>query len=324
MIRKLSLVSLLILPLVITSFGAEKIANAFVYSGESIFVEGKEIELVDYRITNGKYEVTLRIDGDEYALKEGDSLKIGFEITFFGREDGKLSFAFYISALPCFEELKEAIIYEGKTAHVKNHEIIIESIETQEERVIIFFDGEEFAISKYDKLESEDLHIWLFNTVIGLGNSYAVLKCRFFYRDIEDNLFPEHVLRIPSTKEANCIVIVGREGADHEIADKIAEFLNCEVFYDDQIKESHKMKYNFILIGGPCPPCGKTDPANKITYELVEKGLSQKEYWITGNGSREGFTYFNDPWQYGTDVIVVAGSDREFTWATGENFIEIF
>ena len=324
MIRKSCLVFFLLFILVITSLGAEKRANAFVYRGESIFVEGKEIELVDYRITNEKYEVTLRIDGNEYVLREGESLEIGFEITFFGREDDKLSFVFYISALPCFEELKEAIIYEGKTAHVKNHEIIIESVDTQEDRVIIFFDGEEFFISKYDKLESEDLHIWLFNTVIGLSNPYAVLKCRFFYRDVEENLFPEHVLRIPSTKEANCIVIVGREGADHEIADKIAESLNCEVFYDDQIEESHKMKYNFILIGGPCPPCGKTDPANKITYELVERGLSQKEYWITGNGSREGFTYFHDPWQYGKDVIVVAGSDREFTCATGENFIKIF
>ncbi|MCK4433667.1 MAG: S-layer protein [Methanomicrobia archaeon] len=323
MIRKSCLVFFLLFILVITFLGAEKRANAFVYRGESIFVEGKEIELVDYRITNEKYEVTLRIDDNDYVLKEGESLEIEFEITFLEREIDRLSFAFYISALPCFDELKEVILYEGQTAQVKKHEIIIESVDTQKDRVIIFFDGEEFFISKYDKLESGDLHIWLFKTVIGLSNPYAVLKCRFFYRDVEDTLFPEHVLRIPSTKEANCIVIVGRETADHEIADKIAESLNCEVLYDDQIEESHKMSYNFILVGGPCPPCGKTDPANKITYELVEKGLSQKEYWITGNGSQEGFTYFKDPWGHGKDVLVVAGSDREFTYATGENFIEL-
>ena len=56
---------------------------------------------------------------------------------------------------------------------------------------------------------------------------------------------------------------------------------------------------------------------------IVEKGIVKEEYWIEGNGSEEGFTYFKDPWGYGKDVIVVAGSDREYTSVTGEELIKV-
>ena len=98
MIRKTCLVLFLILILVSANFGAEeKRANVVLRKEQSIFIEGKEIELVDYKIVDAKYEVMLRVDGKNHTLKEGESLNIGFEITFIGRWGGHvppLSLAF--------------------------------------------------------------------------------------------------------------------------------------------------------------------------------------------------------------------------------------
>jgi len=336
MIKKSYLVFFLVVVLVgVTCDGAcgteEKRANVFFSSviqngnlvGQPriIVVEDKVIELVDYRKMYGKYEVTLKIDNKKHVLKEGESLDVGFEITFLEKTEDLAGLAFYISAIPYFDELNEVRIGEGESVLINGHRILFYATPaTYDFKVInaeISFDGKGFIFPQYSKVESGDLELWF----VGRG----VFKYRYLYRDIEGNSFPENVFRIPKTKEANCIVVVGRDAAeeDHETANKIAESLNCDVLYDDQIEESHKKNYNLISVGGPCPPCGKNNPANKITYELVEKGVSQKEYWITGRGSKEGFTYFKDPWGYEKDVVVVAGSDREFTYATGENLIEI-
>ena len=322
MIRKTCLVFFLILILVSTNFGAEeKRANVRLREGQTIVVDDKEIEVVDY--SYGKKEVTLEIEGEKYILKEGESLDVGFEITFLGKTKG--NFVFYISALPYFDELNEVELETGESVQIKEHEVVIEKVFFGPDAftVILFFDGEYSSISQYNKLESEDLEIWISD--INLLENIIHLGYRYLYKDIENNTFPENVFRVPKTKEATCIVVAGRNAAeeDHEIADKIAESLNCELIYDDEIEESHKKNYNLILVGGPSPPCGKTDPANKITYELVEKGIVKEEYWITDNGSKKGFIYFKDPWGYGKDVIVVAGSDREYTYITGEELIEI-
>ena len=322
MIRKTCLVLFLILILVSANFWAEeKRANARLREGQTIVVDDKEIEVVDY--SYGKKEVTLEIEGEKYILKEGESLDVGFEIRFI--EKTKEGFAFYISALPYFDELNEVMLKTGESIHIKEHEVVVTDTNLSEGKAVIIFDDERFFIPIYGKLKSEDLEIWLFGIYYTTSSTSIDLGYRYLYKDIENNTFPENVFRVPKTKEATCTVVVGRNAAeeDHEIADKIAESLKCKVLYDDEIEESHKKNYNLILVGGPSPPCGKTDPANKITYELVEKGIVKEEYWITGNGSKKGFTYFKDPWGYGKDVIVVAGSDREYTYITGEELIEI-
>lgn len=332
MIKKICLVFFLILILVGATIGAEeKKANVFLYMTQAIVIEDKEIVVDGYIPVDGKYKVVLRIEGEGYILKERESLDVGFEITFLGG-DG-INFSFYI---PFFDELDEIglghldpsvdayILYLYK----RGYKIKIEDFDFSTNRAKISIDDEEFSMTKYQHLRLEDLEFWFFEYFIynlnNIDRPAVYLRYRYLYKDIENNTFPENVFRVPKTKEANCIVVVGRNAAeeDHEIANEIAESLNCDVLYDDQIKESHKMSYNLILVGGPCPPCGKTDPANKITYELVEKGIVKEDYWITGNGSKEGFTYFKNPWGYWRDVIVVAGSDREFTHATGEELIK--
>ena len=311
---------------VASSSAAGQRENVEMYTGHRIRVEGREILLVRYEFAHGTYEVTLEVDGTEYVLTEGEMLDLGYTITFLGKkEPPKLSFAFYISALPQFDELKEVVLYEGQTAQIRAHPITVEQVDTDTSSALIFFGGEESFLLRYGGLESEDLHLWLFRAVIGLSNPYVVLKCRFFYRDTEGILFPEEILRVPATDEPRCVVVVGAAAADqdHITAAALAEALQCEVFSDRGIGEDQRRIYTLILVGGPLPPCGKSEPANTITREIVEKGLVQESYWTTGNGAREGFRYVEDPWGYGNDVLIVAGSDRENTSLSGQYFIEI-
>ena len=234
-------------------------------------------------------------------------------------------FGFYISFFGELNEVRLEIETE-QSVQIKEHKIVALR-PGPEARINV--NNKEYSIIEYDKLELGDLELWYIGWGMRIspsGRFYTVhLGYRYLYKDIENNTFPENVFRVPKTKEATCIVVAGRNAAeeDHEIADKIAESLKYKVLYDDEIEESHKKNYNLILVGGPSPPCGKTDPANKITYELVEKGIVKEEYWITDNGSKKGFTYFKDPWGYGKDVIVIAGNDREYTYITGEELIEI-
>jgi hypothetical protein len=321
-----SLTVLVILSLIAVPCTAEGKENAVLYKGERTVIHGEEIVLIDYTFTGGTYEVTLRIEGEEYLLREGDSLNRDYTITFLGKKEPPLlSFAFYISALPLFDELKEVILYEGKRAAVGGHEIIVESVDTAATTALIFFDGEESFLLKYGKLESETLDLWLYRTVIGLSGPYVVLKCRFFYADTEGDRFAEDILRVPSNEEPRCLVVVGARAADqdHITAAAVAEMLQCEVITDTEITEDHKRMNTLILVGGPRPPCGKSDPANLITSEITGRGIIPEEYWITGNGAQEGFRYLADPWGYGTDVIIVAGSDREATSLSGQYFIDV-
>jgi len=83
------------------------------------------------------------------------------------------------------------------------------------------------------------------------------------------------------------------------------------IINDDEVTIAHKLNYNLILVGGPgmvLQPNGEELPANTLTKEIVEQGLSEID-WYTSTGDYE---YIEDVYS-DKDVLIVAGADRAAT-----------
>ncbi|MFQ6051234.1 MAG: S-layer protein [Candidatus Hydrothermarchaeota archaeon] len=79
---------------------------------------------------------------------------------------------------------------------------------------------------------------------------------------------------------------------------------SVSIITDEEVTQEDKENYNLILVGGPV--------ANKITKEILSKMDIQVSNMNPGWG-RGIINRVNNPFGTGTDVIVIAGSDRDGT-----------
>jgi len=123
------------------------------------------------------------------------------------------------------------------------------------------------------------------------------------------------------------LIVVGENAAETDVLSALwtkSIIHVTEVVTDDEISENDKKTKNLILIGGPGPGVDKINPANKVAYELVEKGITTVEFWRGGKGSDDSYYYFEDAFSSGRDVILIAGKDRETTVEATKKFIQDF